>query len=154
MNIGRKGINSHNFLLLNVMKAKNTRLDHYGMKEKNSGGAKDQEFGPGIVSFKLALVLLIYLYSKDQIISSEEKKSFNEVIDSIDVLSESEKQEIRELLNTLPNLDYVVRYVSENEINYKQVLSAIDFLNNEVKVEKKDSASLTVVKYKCEKLLK
>jgi hypothetical protein len=138
----------------NVLTAKDRGLDHYRIKKDEPEGTLNQVYGPGIVSFKLSLVLLIYIYSKDQVISSEERESFNEVIDSIDVLSETEKQEIRELLNTLPNLDYVVRYVSENNITYKQVLSAIDFLNNEVKIDKKDSASLIVVKYKCEKLIK
>jgi hypothetical protein len=110
--------------------------------------------GSDVTILKLSLVLLVYLFSKDRNISADEQIAFDTFIQKMDVLSELEKEEYVLLLKQLPTLDYVVRYVIENELTYNQVMASINFLNNEVKIDKKDSASLTVLKYKCEKLIK
>jgi hypothetical protein len=143
------GYDDNLYMMLNNFGNHKTAVNEFGELKVGS-----TMLGLDATTLKLSLVLLAYLFSKDRNISANEQIAFDTFIQKMDVLSELEKEEYVLLLKQLPTLDYVVRYVIENELTYNQVMAAINFLNNEVKIDKKDSASLVVVKYKCEKLLK
>ena len=102
-------------------------------------GSSFMNFGPDVKTLKLSMVLLVFLYSTDDDkISILEKRSFNKAIHSINELSEEDKKELTELLNLLPNANYVLEYIRTNELSSAVVESAIKQLIGIVKLNKQD----------------
>jgi len=102
-------------------------------------GSSFMNFGPDVKTLKLSMVLLVFLYSTDDDkISILEKRSFNKAIHSINELSEEDKKELTELLNLLPNANYVLEYIRTNELSSAVVESAIKQLKGIVKLNKQD----------------
>jgi len=102
-------------------------------------GSSFMNFGPDVKTLKLSMVLLVFLYSTDDDkISILEKRSFNKAIHSINELSEEDKKELTELLNLLPNANYVLEYIRTNELSSAVVESAINQLKGIVKLNKQD----------------
>lgn len=117
--------------------AKHMLLSEFGAKGHGQG-SDFLNFGTDTKTIKLSLVLLVYLYANDDgKISFSEKRSFKKVINSINELTFNDKREILEILDKLPDKNYVMRYIGENELSDAIVLAAINFLRGKAKLNKK-----------------
>ena len=137
MNQDMKAKNRLSINVLNV-KEKSKRLLS-DSSHHSAGGETPWDFGPGIKTLKLSMVLLVFLYSTDDgKISVLEKRSFNKTIRSIDGFSERDKKELTSLLDVLPNANYVFGYIRSNELSSAVVMAAIKFLKEDIGLNKQD----------------
>jgi len=138
MNQDMKNKNRLSVNVLNV-KERSKRILHDNRHNKVDGGDTPWDFGPGIKTLKLSMVLLIFLYSiDDEKISIFEKRSFNKTVGSIAELTEDDKRELEGLLDVLPTANYVLKYIQSNELSEGVVMAAIKFLKEDVGLNKQD----------------
>lgn len=95
-------------------------------------------FGPGIKTLKLSMVLLVFMYSNDDNkISGSERRSFKKEISAINEFTETDKKELTKVLDELPNTSFVLNYIKNNQLSKAVVMAAIDFVKEDVKLNKK-----------------
>lgn len=129
-----------NRLSVNVLNAKekSKRILHDN-RHNSVGQATPWDFGPGVKTLKLSMVVLVFLFSADdEKISIFEKRSFSKTVDSIAELSTADKRELERLLDVLPTANYVLKYIQSNELSKGVVMAAIKFLKEDVGLNKQD----------------
>lgn len=110
-------------------------------------GETPWDVGPGIKTLKLAMVLLIYLYSSDDHkISIFEKRSFNKAVKSIEFFTEKDKNDLKDILNLLPDTNYVLGYIRKWQLSKDIVMASIDFLKNEIGLNSQDLRMINIFK--------
>jgi len=136
----KQEIQSKNGLSINVLNAKEKRKRiMHDSRHDSVGQTTPWDFGPGIKTLKLSMVLLVYLFSTDdEKISVFEKRSFNKTIGSIAEFTVADKKELETLLDVLPTASYVLRYIQSNELSEGVVTAAIKFLKEDVGLNKQD----------------
>ena len=104
------------------------------------GGGLPWDTAPGIKTLKLSMVLLVFLYSNDDMkISIFEKRSFNKSIGSFENFSNEDKVELKSLLDLLPDTNYVLSYIRKYQLTKDIVMASIKVLKEDLGLNKEDT---------------
>ena len=125
----------------NVYKLKDRSANMaHDAKNNQVGGGSPWELGPGIKTLKLSMILLIFLYSNDDMkISIFEKRSLNKAIGSFDKFTKEDRIELKSLIKLLPDANYVLSYIRKYQLTKGIVMASIKILKEDIGLNKEDT---------------
>jgi hypothetical protein len=101
-------------------------------------GGTPWDFGPGVHTLKLSLVILMYLYySDDQKIGFFEKRSFIRELNKMEELTQKDRLELKSMFSEIVDSAYVLQYVKSNKLDKHFIDYALEVVRTTFKLHSK-----------------